>query len=131
MDIEELVRSSAVVLLTGRDGADRTSAALGAAARLAGHFPDGQLYANLRDEAPGAVARRFRHATASGRRVLVVLDDVASEAQVRPLLRLLENAHGCRTLLTSRTWLGGLLGISRVPVRSPLRAHVPSPRSCA
>ena len=96
-------------------GQDRARAALGAPGR-APNFPDGQLYANLRgfDAAngrpadPADVLRGFldalgvhperlpgrhrgarRRCTASvlaGRRMLVLLDNAADVAQVRPLL---------------------------------------------
>jgi tetratricopeptide (TPR) repeat protein len=107
-------------------------------------FPDGQLYADLRGstqrpEDPHAVAGRFLCAMGvdgsalpddrdertamyrsqlAGTRTLVVLDDAASEEQVRPLL---PGASPCAALVTSRRQLGALMVASRwaVPVLTP------------
>ncbi|MGH3417013.1 MAG: AfsR/SARP family transcriptional regulator, partial [Actinocrinis sp.] len=110
-----------LVVIAGAPGTGKTTAAVFAAHRLREKFPDGQLYASLHadagvglgvdpltvlqgflrsvsdDEPPAALepaARRFRSWSAD-RRVLVVLDDAASAAQVAPLL---PNGRGCATL---------------------------------
>ncbi|MEU4252272.1 BTAD domain-containing putative transcriptional regulator [Amycolatopsis sp. NPDC026612] len=131
-------------LLVGPAGIGKTSLALAAGAALAGDFPDGQLFADLRGAGGAAVdahtvlgrllaalgvagpeipddpeerVARYRTALA-GRRMLVVLDDAAAERQVRPLL---PGTPSCATLITSRRRLGALLGASRwtVPVLEP------------
>src|SRR5690606_39350092 len=100
--------------------------------RRAGWFPDGQLFLDLRgfdQRAPmtpaealplllqglGHPARdipveldaqiALYRSLLAGRRVLLVLDDVAEADQVRPLL---PGDPGCRVLITSRHRLGGL-----------------------
>ena len=123
--------SPGLVVLAGAPGTGKTATAVFAAHRLREKFPDGQLFASLHaesgaaadpllvlkgflrtvseDDPPAALeaaARRFRSWTAD-RRVLVVLDDAASAAQVVPLL---PNGKGCGTLITSRRLLPGLPG---------------------
>jgi tetratricopeptide (TPR) repeat protein len=134
-------REMTACLLTGTAGVGKTSLAVHWAYRVAEHFPDGQLYINLRGYDPGepvtaaralerflpalgvpepavprdleARAALFRSVLA-GRRVLVVLDNAADAGQVRPLLPA---AHGCLALITSRNRMSGLVardGVHRV-----------------
>ncbi len=132
-----------VVVLVGPGGVGKTTLALAAAHRLAGSFPDGQLYADLRGthDPPAdphtVLGRLLRTLGVDGpslpddhdervamyrsllarRRMLVVLDDAAGEEQVRPLLPA---TAGSRALVTSRRQLGALVGAARwsVPVLS-------------
>ena len=122
-----------VVLVTGMPGAGKTALAVHWGQRVRAHFPDGQLYLDLRghsreqpvlaghalagflhglgvplDQVPddwqqAAAAYRSRLA---GKRVLVVLDNAASAEQVRPLL---PSGPGSLALVTSRHRLGGLV----------------------
>ncbi|WUR59342.1 tetratricopeptide repeat protein [Micromonospora chokoriensis] len=128
-------RSSTVVIsaVSGMAGVGKTALALHWAHRVAGRFPDGQLYVNLRgyDEAgvvspldalseflealgvphariPAGMEARtglYRSLLAS-RRMLVVLDNARDSAQVRALL---PGAGGCMVVVTSRDRLGGLI----------------------
>jgi DNA-binding SARP family transcriptional activator len=112
------------VVLHGPPGCGKSAVAVHAAARL--RRPDGRLYAALGARPPGAVledllrslgcpdgavppglderVRLYRSMTA-GKRLLVVLDDAADEAQVRPLL---PTGPGSLTLVTSRSSMAGL-----------------------
>jgi DNA-binding SARP family transcriptional activator len=120
-----------VVTVTGNPGVGKTAFAIRGGHRLATSFPDGQLFVDLRGagprpRAPEEVLARFlrdlgvsgvdvpitteERATMfrerlAGRRVLVVLDNAASEEQVRPLL---PGHPGCAVLITSRRRLTGL-----------------------
>jgi DNA-binding SARP family transcriptional activator len=138
---DELARAAEdenpVVLVVGPGGIGKTTAAVAAAHGLAETFPDGQLYADLRGShadlaEPHAVAGRLLRALGvdparvpddpderiatyrshlAGRHILVMLDDAASEEQVRPLL---PGTGGCGVLVTSRAHLGALVGTTRV-----------------
>jgi tetratricopeptide (TPR) repeat protein len=120
-------------VVTGPAGVGKSTLALTAAHQVRPDFPDGQLFARLRTEAgtgvdPAEVLGSFLQALGvrgsalphdlaaradlyqqllADRRVLVVLDDAADEAQVRPLI---PGAAGCTVLVTSRARLGALEG---------------------
>ncbi|MFF2146435.1 BTAD domain-containing putative transcriptional regulator [Kitasatospora sp. NPDC058190] len=124
-----------VGLITGIGGVGKTAAAVHWAHRVAAHFPDGQLFADLRgydesDEplAPEAVLDRFLRALGvpapevpadltgradrfrtelGGRRVLVVLDNARSFEQIRWML---PGNGRCCALVTSRDPIEGLAG---------------------
>ncbi|MGW4798303.1 BTAD domain-containing putative transcriptional regulator [Nonomuraea sp. NPDC004297] len=133
-----------VAIVSGIAGVGKTALALDWAHRNLSSFPDGQLFADLRGYdrqaepvAPHDLLGRFLRAlginseqipadtderTALYRsvlhplRVLILLDNAASSAQVRPLL---PGARGCRALVTSRPRLEDLLieyGAAAVPL---------------
>jgi tetratricopeptide (TPR) repeat protein len=121
------------VVVSGSAGVGKTALAVHAAHTVAGRFPDGQLFVNLRGHDPAgplepvqalaallyglgvapeevpaeadAAVGLYRSLLAD-RRVLVVLDNAHSAAQVRPLLPA---STGSRVLVTSRDRLTGLL----------------------
>ncbi|MFD0266000.1 BTAD domain-containing putative transcriptional regulator [Streptomyces sp. NPDC127106] len=123
-----------VGLITGVAGVGKTGLAVRWAHRVAERFPDGRLFADLRgyDEhhAPTAasdilgrflrslgvesddVPNRLEDLTAlyrsvlADRRVLLVLDNVRTFAQIRPLL---PGSGGCTVLVTSREQLEQLI----------------------
>ena len=125
--------STAVVITgaVGKAGVGKTALAVHVAHQLRPKFPDGQLYVNLRGAeaqalAPAEVLGRFLRALGvegqclpqdvdsraglyrsllADRRMLVVLDNAADEAQVRPLLPA---GAGNAVLVTSRVRLAGL-----------------------
>src|SRR5271166_5066929 len=128
-------QSGAVVIsaVAGMAGVGKTALAVHWARRVAGRFPDGQLYVNLRGYdaegaavTPGEVTGWFLLALGvpagqipadaqarsglyrsvlAGRRVLIVLDNARDAAQVRPLL---PGGPGCLVVVTSRSALAGL-----------------------
>ncbi|MEV6874252.1 BTAD domain-containing putative transcriptional regulator [Amycolatopsis sp. NPDC051128] len=129
-----------VVVLLGKPGVGKSALAVHVAHRLGdAHFPDGQLYCDLgghRDQptravdalgrflralgVPGEVipehaderAEMFRHLLAR-RRMFVLLDDAADEAQVTPLL---PGSGKCVVLVTSRARLTGVAGAQALDV---------------
>lgn len=129
--------AATVALVSGPAGLGKTSFAVHAGHLLAGGFPDGAFFVDLRgmdaEPLPSAVALG-RLARALGtpapalpsdseeraglyrsllrdKRALIVLDNAADEAQVRPLL---PNGGRSLTLVTSRRLLAGLEGVQRL-----------------
>jgi DNA-binding SARP family transcriptional activator/tetratricopeptide (TPR) repeat protein len=122
-----------ICALAGQAGVGKTALAVHVAHRLCERFPDGQLYMDLRGiqtcpMRPVDVVAEFLRALGvhgsaipeglqervkqyrtrlAERRVLVILDNAASEAQVRPLL---PGSPTCAALVTSRARLAGLEG---------------------
>jgi tetratricopeptide (TPR) repeat protein len=120
--------------VVGSPGIGKSALATVWAHRAAGHFPDGQLYVNLKGFAPAArpvlpeqAIRGFLQALGvpsaeipespdaqtalyrsvlAGKRVLVVLDNARDADQVRPLL---PGSGRCAVLITSRARLDGLV----------------------
>ena len=139
--LDELIGQSAepageaqVRAVVGSPGVGKSALATVWAHRAAGHFPDGQLYVNLKGfgpaarpvlpaqavrgflqalgvpsaeipETPDAQAALYRSVLA-GKRVLVVLDNARDADQVRPLL---PGSSRCAVLITSRVRLDGLV----------------------
>lgn len=128
--------------IDGIGGVGKTALALQLAHDVAEHFPDGQLFIDLRGfdpkSPPLAPAEALAHllrdlgaveakasaeleelsalyrSTLARRRVLLLLDNAVSPEQVRPLL---PGTSGCLALVTSRNRLSGLVardGAARV-----------------
>ncbi|WP_329538505.1 tetratricopeptide repeat protein (plasmid) [Streptomyces sp. NBC_01450] len=127
---------TAITVVTGMAGVGKTSFAVRWAHEIAGDFPDGQIYLNLRgfdhatDPLPAgqAIGRAldalgvdsaeipqdmdaraaFYRTWLSGKRVLLLLDNARDAAQVRPLL---PGTPGCRVIVTSRDQMAGLVAV--------------------
>ncbi|WP_405021216.1 NB-ARC domain-containing protein [Kitasatospora sp. NBC_00070] len=121
-----------VMVLSGAGGVGKSALAVHAAHRLRAEFPDGQVFVPLSTggrerpvedvlselitsvagretalpEKPAARVALWRRVS-SGRRLLLVLDDARSTAQVR---RLLPGPGGGAVLVTSRNRMPGLTG---------------------
>ncbi|MGW6918716.1 AfsR/SARP family transcriptional regulator [Kitasatospora sp. NPDC054939] len=123
-----------VGLVTGVAGVGKTGLAVRWAHRMRDRFPDGTLFADLRgydeqhaptaadevlgrflrslgvegDAVPSGTEERIAlyRSVLTGRRVLLVLDNVRTVAQLRPLL---PGGGGCTVLVTSRDQLEGLV----------------------
>jgi DNA-binding SARP family transcriptional activator/Tfp pilus assembly protein PilF len=122
-----------IAAIDGMAGVGKTALALHAAHRIADRYPDGQLFIDLRGYTQGMEptepAEALDHALRAlgvpgpqvpasldqaaalyrtrlaGRRMLILLDNAATEAQVTPLL---PGSAGCLVLVTSRRRLAGL-----------------------
>jgi tetratricopeptide (TPR) repeat protein len=133
--LDQLPDSSTVVVagIDGMAGVGKTALAVQAGHRLADRYPDGQLFIDLYGythgvepiepaqaldhllralgipgtqipDSPDQRAALYRTRVAD-QRLLIVLDNAATEAQVAPLL---PGAPGCLVLVTSRRHLAGL-----------------------
>lgn len=123
--------ATTVLTLSGQGGVGKTALALHVAHAVHDRFPDGQLFVNLQDaradpavpeaalggflralgqsdppDGPSERSALYRSLLAD-RRVLVVLDDAADAAQIKPLL---PGGRGCAVLVTSRTVLTDVPG---------------------
>ncbi|MFD4502266.1 BTAD domain-containing putative transcriptional regulator [Streptomyces sp. NPDC058457] len=130
-----------LTVISGMAGVGKSALALHVAHQLRDRFPDGQLYVNLHGATPGmpplapgqALAALLRDLGADPRhipehpdaatallrsllaptRTLLLLDDAANAAQVRPLL---PGGPGCAVIVTSRSPLTALDGAHRFPL---------------
>jgi DNA-binding SARP family transcriptional activator len=127
-----------IAAIDGMGGIGKTALAVHAAHRLADRFPDGQLFIDLKgfterqapvepaealqrllvalgvpgQQIPSELEDRagLRRSALAGRRMLIVLDNAATAAQVTPLL---PGAPGCLVMVTSRRRLAGLSADTR------------------
>ncbi|MFD0206248.1 MULTISPECIES: XRE family transcriptional regulator [Saccharothrix] len=139
------VPAATPVVVTGPVGVGKSDLALHHAHRVAADMVDGQLYADLgpltgtasdagfvldgflralgvpADRLPGTVDQRagLYRSLLVERRLLVLLENVRDERQVRPLLT--ESRHS-QTLVVSRKPLLGLDGVRRVRLDVPSRS---------
>src|SRR5215472_6158356 len=131
--VTDAVGPVVISAVSGTAGVGKTALAVRWAHRAAAHFPDGQLYVNLRgydpdqpvsagealagflralgvagqDIPPGEAERAARYRSlVAGRRLLVVLDNAATVEQVRPLL---PGSPSAMVVVTSRDSLAGLV----------------------
>ncbi|MFG2311838.1 BTAD domain-containing putative transcriptional regulator [Streptomyces sp. NPDC048566] len=128
-----------IVTLVGKPGVGKTAVAVQLGHEVAADFPDGRLFAELggvgsAPVSPAQVLERFLRALGTQgtaipddveeraemyrallakRRVLVVLDNVVEESQLRLLL---PGKPSCAVIITSRGHIGGLAGAVRVDV---------------
>ena len=147
-----------IAAISGTAGVGKTALAVCWAHQVAGRFPDGQLYVNLRGFDPGGVPVTPEHALRgflealrvppekipvthqaqaglyrtllAGKKMLIVLDNVRDEQQVRPLL---PGGPACLVVITSRNPLAGLavadaaqpvsLGLLTVPEARQMLAY--------
>ncbi|MEV7007831.1 helix-turn-helix domain-containing protein [Streptosporangium sp. NPDC051022] len=131
--------TAVVATISGAGGMGKTALAVHAAERLAAGFPEGRFHVDLRGMDPvpldpsSALARLLKalgvperripadeqeragqyRALLRERRCLIVLDNAAHEAQVRPLL---PSGGPGMTLITSRRSLAGLEGVRQIPL---------------
>jgi DNA-binding SARP family transcriptional activator/Tfp pilus assembly protein PilF len=132
--LDSMVHAGAsACLIVGTPGVGKTALAVHWAHRLAGHYPDGQIYLNLNGFSPSTplqpmealafvlrslglppeqvpfrvadAAAMFRSMLA-GKRLLLILDNARTAEQVRPLL---PGDHRCLVIVTSRNRLAGLV----------------------
>ncbi|MEV4840390.1 BTAD domain-containing putative transcriptional regulator [Nonomuraea sp. NPDC049486] len=138
---------TSTVAICGMPGVGKTALAVRAGHLLRSRFPDGQLFADVNgpDGRPAEVAQvlgrwlrvlgeqpnaipdgqqeraELLRARLAGRRVLIVLDNVADAGQIQSLL---PTGPSCAAILTSRTDLAALYGMTciRLPVMPPSEA---------
>lgn len=132
---------TAIAVLSGMAGVGKSALAVHVAHGLRERYPDGQLFLNLHGVNPGVApmgalqalevllrdlgvesgripdevngASALLRSTLADARTLLVLDDAASAAQVRPLLPA---GPGCAVVVTSRSPLAALDGAAHLPL---------------
>ncbi|MFD6100108.1 BTAD domain-containing putative transcriptional regulator [Nocardiopsis flavescens] len=151
MASEDLVSAKYAPLLyiDGAAGTGKSALAVRLAHEMAAHFPDGQLYVDLRGDTtskgPLGTEQALQHmlfslgqmasnalpaesliglyrSLTAGKKMLVVLDNAFSHEQVRPLL---PGAPGCAVIVTGRDTMTGLVtmeGARRLTL-GPLRSE--------
>ncbi|GIH08907.1 hypothetical protein Rhe02_69740 [Rhizocola hellebori] len=145
----ECRRSGGVPIVSGPPGSGKSMLAVAAARKAVSHFPDGQLYVDLKGSTPGALplspidiagrllsgmgvdgaqvpatvdeAAALLRTVTTGRRVLVLLDGAVAAAQVRCLVPL---GPGAVVFVTSRAGLTSLDGSHHLSLTnlSPIQA---------
>ncbi|MGV9306332.1 helix-turn-helix domain-containing protein [Nonomuraea sp. NPDC003727] len=131
--------AASIATVSGTGGIGKTALAVHAAGQLAGLFPDGRYYLDLRgmdatplppavalsrllkalgvpeNAIPGEEEERAGHyrVLLRERSCLIVLDNVAHESQVRPLL---PPDGAAMAIVTSRRTLAGLEGVRQIPL---------------
>lgn len=135
------IEAAAITVISGKPGVGKTALAVHVAHRNTAAYPDVQLYCDLSgvhnpadpsevlgrvlralgvaaSQVPGGLDERaaLYRSLLAGRRALVVLDNAATETQVRPLL---PGAPHCLTMITSRSRLAGLSGVHRLTLTAP------------
>jgi hypothetical protein len=131
--LDDVPRAARLLAISGMPGLGKTALALRWAHRVAGYFPDGQIFLDLRGsrqdagrltppdaitlllDALGVPASQIPpgyqaqvglyRSTVAGRRLLFVFDDTRDAGHV---LDLLPGAPGTAAVVTSRNWLGEL-----------------------
>lgn len=144
LDDARSARSAPVVAVTGAPGVGKSTFLVHSAHRLADRFPGGRFFLSMRRNGrrspehalgtvlralgvaedrlpPGADARSSLYRSLlRERKVLLLLDDVADEAQVRPLL---PSNPDCLVLLAGGRGLAGLESVRRIPLDVLTPAH--------
>ncbi|OUC93889.1 ATP-binding protein [Streptomyces swartbergensis] len=139
VDAAKMKSSTPIIVVDGPPGVGKSALTIHFAHMIAHQYPDGQLYVNLQGATPGLAplnpidvlgrflralgmdgkeipvdtgeaATRFR-SLASGRTMLIMLDNAASAAQAR---QLIPAGTGCAVLITSREVLATLDGVAHL-----------------
>ena len=135
----EASSSTPIIVVDGPPGVGKSALTIHFAHMISDRYPDGQLYVNLQGSTPGLAplnpidvlgrflralgmdgkeipvdtgeaATRFR-SLASGRKMLIMLDNAASAVQAR---QLIPAGTGCAVLITSREVLATLDGVAHL-----------------